>query len=338
MRAQQGIVFAGPRLVEMRELRLPELAPGEVLVRSLLWGMSVGTDGWMVTGRYADAAQRYPFIYGYQRVGVVEEVGADVGSVRPGETVFLGGGSTRLDPRDGLGDQGGAYTRYGVAPAEKVIPIPSGVELDAAALAGLIAVPMVGRNLTGVAPGDTVVVLGQGLVGQMAAQLCRLRGARVITADLLDRRVELSGRYSADLAVNSGREDLRTVVRKETASGADVVFDCTGSSTMFDTCLDLVRGSCSTADRPGKICLQGYFPDPITVNFDKAHRRRATVTFPCGFDLAGVAEGLRLLQERRLTVVPLITHRWRWEEAPQAFEEMLARPGDVLAMILDDRD
>jgi 2-desacetyl-2-hydroxyethyl bacteriochlorophyllide A dehydrogenase len=337
-RKQQGIVFAGVGRAEIRDLRLPELAADEVLVRTLVAGLSVGTDGWYMTGRYSGVGERYPLIYGYQRVGVVEGIGRDVHGLKPGDTVFLGMRSTRLDPRDGLGERGGAYTRYGITAARDAVPLPDGVDLEAAALGGLIAVPMVGRNLTGVAPGDLVVVLGQGLVGQMAAQLCRLRGARVIAADLLERRVELSGRYSADVAVDSSRVELREVVRREAARGADVVFDCTGSSAMFDTCLDLVRGACTNAERPGKICLQGYFPDPIVVDFHKAHQRRLTLTFPCGFDLDGVAEGLRLLQERRLTVTPLITHRWRWDQAPDAFRAMLDRPNDVLAMVLDWRE
>jgi threonine dehydrogenase-like Zn-dependent dehydrogenase len=81
--------------------------------------------------------------------------------------------------------------------------------------------------------------------------------------------------------------------------------------------------------------MQGYYPDPLTIDFWRAHQRRLTLTFPCGFDDAGVAEGLRLLAERRLTVEPLISHRFAATHAPDAFRLMLERPSEVLAIVLN---
>ena len=334
----KAIVFAGVRDVEIwDDVEIPPPGPAEVLVRTELTGISVGTDGWMLLGRYPGVQERYPYIYGYQRVGIVEETGSEVCDLKVGDRVFVGtglSGGTRM-ARDGrLAGRAGAYTAYGCCTQEGAIKIPEGVASEDAAMTALVAVPMVGRNLTGVAPGDLVVVLGQGMIGQMAAQLCRIRGARVIGVDVLDQRVELSRNYSADIAVNSAAEDLVPIVHQAQEVGADVVFDCTGRSDLFSLCMEIVRGECNEYAKPGRLCMQGFFPDPIPVDFADAHRRRLTMTFPCGFDISGSREALRLMSEGRLEIQGLISHVWDIDQAPEAFSLMLDKPNDVMGMYI----
>lgn len=330
-----AVVFAGIRDVQLwDDLEIPSPAPDEVLIRTELTGISIGTDGWMLQGRYPRSADRYPFVYGYQRVGMIEEVGSEVTDLVAGDRVFVGTAPTRLTSHYRLGEAAGGYTSFGCCKAVATAKIPDNVASEDAALAAMAAVPMIGRNLTGVAPGDLVVVLGQGMIGQMAAQLCRVRGARVLTADVLDNRVELSRKFSADVAVNSARENLSEIVHNEQLAGADAVFDCTGRSDLFGLCMEIVRGECREDSKPGKLCMQGFFPDSIPVDFNIAHHRRLTMTFPCGFDMSGVRETLRLLAEKRLNLSGLVTHTWTFEQAPEAFTLMLDRPGDVLGMYI----
>ncbi len=179
-----------------------------------------------------------------------------------------------------------------------------------------------------------VLVLGQGMIGQMAAQLYRDRGARVISADILDRRVEMSSNVSADVAINSSKEDVVAAVHAEQAAGADIIVEGTGRSDTMPMMLEALRGACNDSEKPGKICIQGYFMDPIEIDFDEAHHRRLTMTFPCGFDVAGTREILGLLAEKRLNVTDLITHDWLVDQAPEAFQMMLGRPGEVLGMYM----
>ena len=332
----KAIVFAGIRQVEVwDDVEIPPPGPGEVLVRTELTGISVGTDGWMILGQYPGSQERYPFISGYQRVGIVEYAGSEARDLKVGDRVFVGTGlrgGTRLGPDDRFAGRGGAYTAYGCCRQEAAIKIPEGVASEDAALVALVAVPMVGRNLTGVAPGDLVVVLGQGMIGQMAAQLCRIRGARTIGVDILDKRVELSRKFSADIAVNSATADLVEVVHQAQEAGADVVFDCTGRSDLFGLCTDIVRGECNEYAKPGRLCMQGFFPEPIPVDFAAAHRRRLTLTFPCGFDVSGTREALRLMSEGRLEIQSLVSHVWDVDQAPEAYSLMLEKPNDVMGM------
>ena len=354
---ERAIVFAGHGRVEIRTIRVPPLRPREVRVRTEVTGVSPGTDRWMLEGRYRGVEARYPFVYGYLRVGVVEEVGGDVPTLRPGDRVFLGLSGTRLDPADGLGEEGGAYTSVAVADWTDAYRLPPDVSAEEAALAGLAAVSRRGVRLTGVREGDLVVVVGQGMIGQMAAQLCRARGSRVIAADILEERVALAGRWSADVAVNTAVHSLPDVVRRERLAwgdprgygprgpspsvyetrrwrevdgGADVVIDAVGNSALVAQWIGLLR-------REGRLCLQGYFPDPLVLDYHPLHLRRATVVFPGGFDLDDYGAAVSLLREGRLHIAPLITHRLPATQAAEAFRLLLAEPGRVLGMVLDWR-
>ncbi|MDP6757168.1 MAG: zinc-binding dehydrogenase [Chloroflexota bacterium] len=330
----KAVVFTGVGEVEVGEVNVPHPGDGEVLVRTTLTGISVGTDGWMIRGLYAGVRDRYPMIYGYQRVGVVEEVGPGADSLEVGDRVFVGLNPTRLEDGDPLGPTARNYTGMGCHDHTMVTKIPDAVGDVEASMGGVTSTPMVGRNLTKPEDGDLVLVIGQGMIGQMAAQLYRAAGARVMTVDILEGRVELSRKVSADIALNAGSEDVVQAVHAEQAAGADIVVECTGRSESLPMMLEAVRGACNDPEKPGRICLQGYFVNPIEINFDDAHHRRLTMTFPCGFDVAGTREVFELLAERKLNVKDLITHDWHVDQAPEAFQLMLGRPGEVLGMYM----
>jgi 2-desacetyl-2-hydroxyethyl bacteriochlorophyllide A dehydrogenase len=127
--------------------------------------------------------------------------------------------------------------------------------------------------------------------------------------------------------VNASVEDLADVVREEAPDGADVVIDTTGIGAMLETCVELVR-------REGRICLQGYYPDPIRVQFHPTHLKRATVTFPCWVDREQDAELAADLAAGRVAIEPLITHRIPYTDAVAAFELVVNHPERSLGMVL----
>ena len=178
-----------------------------------------------------------------------------------------------------------------------------------------------GVRLTGVEPGDLVVVIGQGMIGQMSAQAARRQGGRVIATDL----IRGSGRGVGGALGRPGRRrdpprTSRTVVREEAPDGADVVIDTTGIGGMLETCVELVR-------REGRICLQGYYPDPIRVDFHPTHLKRATVTFPCWVDREHDAELAADLAAGRVAIEPLITHRIPYTDAARRVRAGREPPG-----------
>ncbi len=325
----RAIAFVEPYRVDMISVAVPDLGPTDVAVRTVYSGISVGTERWALTGRYDhwgdDVPSHYPHVPGYQRSGIVEAVGPEVRGLAVGDRVAVATGARVQD--DDLRRKGWfGHVGYSVVPQDQVWKLGPMVDMEEA---GLFMMPCVGAHgvrLIDVRPDDLVVVIGQGMIGQMSAQMARLRGAMVVTSDLIQRRVDLSALHSADVAVNARDDDLAEVVRRFQPEGADVVIDTSGNAGLFDFCLKLIR-------REGRICLQGYYPDPFHIEFHPTHLKRATVAFPCAWE--DPATVLPLLNRHKLRIKPLITHRFPVARAQEAYELILDRPEEVLGVILD---
>src|SRR5262249_49951196 len=150
---------------ELVALSLPALRPDEVLIESEVTAVSQGTDRAMVAGAYGGVEARYPFIYGYSRVGRVTAVGDAGTSATGGDGVFVGMGGTRLDPADGFGELGGSYTSHGVVHETELVRLPGELESPTAAIAALGAIAYQGVVSAGVRPGSRVLVVGLGAIG-----------------------------------------------------------------------------------------------------------------------------------------------------------------------------
>lgn len=334
----QALVFPRRGEVELQTLELPPLGDNDVLVRTHFSGASQGTERWVMHGRYSrfgdgPGGVEYPCRPGYEAAGVVAEVGPGVTDLQRGDHVAVDGGrvaDARYNKRGGPAV--GCHASAIVASRGGVFRIDPEIDLAEASLYRVAAVGRHGIRLSEPSAGETVVVIGQGMIGQMSAQAARRRGARVIASDVLGSRLEASAEYSADVVVNAREQDLREVVRRETGgSGADVVVDTTGVNTMFDEALRLIR-------REGRICLQGYYPDPIEIDFHEAHMMRPKVLFPCGWDADDDANLFADLANGTLRIAPLITHTLHAAEAAERYKEIVDDPSASLGLVIDWTD
>jgi 2-desacetyl-2-hydroxyethyl bacteriochlorophyllide A dehydrogenase len=320
------VVFPAPGRVEIWTVELPDLGPNDVLLRTVCSGVSQGTERWVLTDRYrwANGIPQYPHFPGYQAAGVVEEVGSDVEDLGIGDHVFSQGTPfADRTARYGLA----SHTGFHIASRSAVTKLDPSLDLASASLLRMAGVARHGVRLTGVREGDLVAVIGQGLIGQMSAQAARRHGARVIASDLVPARVEVSEKHSADRAVDASTQDLGEAVREEAPDGADVVIETTGNARLFLTCVDLVQ-------REGRICLQGYYPDLIEVDFHPTHLKRPSVTFPCWVDEQEDAALADDLARGEVVIEPLITHRIPYTDAADAFDLVVEHPERTLGMVL----
>jgi len=326
----QAVVFAEPKRVEIREMETPDPGPGQVGIRTVYSGISQGTERWALSGRYGhfdrDYSAYYPCSPGYQAAGVVDAIGSEVSELKVGDHVFTNG--TRfLDPDHKYpGPCHASHSGYLVAAASEVWRVDPEVDLAAASLFHMAGVSRHGVRLTKVQPGDLVAVIGLGMIGQMSAQAARRAGARVIATDLIPTRVELAEKHSADRAADANAESLEDVVREEAPEGADVVIDTTGDHRIFARCLDLIH-------REGRIAMQGYYPDPISIDFHPTHIQRPTVIFPCGWDDEFNDDLADDMAAGRIAIEPLITHRIPYQDAESAYRLVVEHPEQTLGMV-----
>ncbi len=176
----QAIVFPEVNRAALETITLPPRQPSDVLVEVELSGVSVGTEVWALTGQRPPGDTTFPCVPGYQAVGVVREAGPDA-AVRPGERVFFT--KSRLAEPHARGNWMGSHVGLAVVDAAENpshgywVRLPDGITPEDAVLSALASVTARGLQHIGVTPGDFCVVIGQGVIGQTAAQIARIHGA-----------------------------------------------------------------------------------------------------------------------------------------------------------------
>lgn len=323
---EKAIVFPSKDHVEIQPYTPPALEAGELLVRTEYSGVSQGTEIWALTDRRPEL--KFPTIPGYQSVGIIEQIGAGVTGYAVGQRVLFH--SSRIPakwPETWMaGHVSLAVTRVASNPPPRVLP--EGVDPVAASLAAMVGVALRGNDMLEIRPGDLAVVMGQGLIGQAAAQLARLRGAIVIATDLAAERRALSLANSADYAIDPRVTNLKELVRSLRPNGADVVIDTTGRSAAFAECIDLLRWD-------GQFLLQGYYPDPITFDFHTTHMKKPRISITCG--IGDTDRTLELLRYGRLRWRELVTDLHPVAEAPAVYKRMAAGDPTILGAVFDWR-
>ena len=329
----RSLFFTRAFQAEWNDLELPEPGPGEVLIRTRKTLISTGTELTAYTGDFPPGsvwagAVQYPWQPGYSSVGKVVAVGPEVTACEPGQRVA----------------SWGPHATHAIQPLSQMQAISDGVTDDQALFWNLGKTVMNGVRLAKIALGEAVVLVGTGILGQLAAQYAALSGAMPLVAvDLSDRRLEMARDHGATHTLIGGRDELEAGIREITRGHmADVAFEITGNQAVIPSVVRLVR-------RLGRVVLLGSPRGKTELDFhDEVHTLGLQIigahvsTHPemetpynpwtperngqLFFDL--VAAG-------RLRVDDLITHRYPWRDAPAAYEMLAADRSQAMGVVLE---
>ena len=220
--------IGAPETLQVRRRELPAPAPGEVMVRIEATGVSFAEQS-MRRGHYP-GQPKFPFVPGYDMVGVVAELGPQVTGVAAGQRVAA---VTKT----------GGWADHIMLPADHLVRVPDGVDAAAAETAvvnGVTAWQML-HGTARVRSGQTVLVHGAtGGVGVLLVQLARLAGARVIGTASAAKQDALRALGAEPLDYRAG--DLVSRVRALAPGGVDAVFDHLGGQSLGDSWHLLARG------------------------------------------------------------------------------------------------
>ncbi len=229
MRAMVTPQFGGSGLFEERDVQKPLPGPGEVLVRVVAAGTNPVDAKFRAAG--GSIGLEAPIVLGADISGVVEEVGAGVTDLAPGDEVYY-------TPEVFGHRSNGAYAEYHAAKADIVAKKPAPLSHEEAAavpLAGGTAYEAIVRRLA-VRVGETILIHGgAGGVGSFAVQIAKAAGARVLATAGSDNQGALK-ELGADVPIDYRSQDATEVALEDTGGeGVDAVFDAVGGATIVDS-------------------------------------------------------------------------------------------------------
>ena len=327
MKAQR-VVWPSRAKVDVETFALPPIGDDEVLVATECTLISPGTERAFLLG-LPNAQGRYPSRPGYSNIGTVIEIGKSVTNCQVGERVA----STQ------------GHTSHFVTPPNRLLKVAStDVPAEEAVFFNLGAIALQGIRKARIELGETALILGQGLIGLLALQLAKLSGALpVIAADLTDSRLEISKSVGADCTLNpedtNFSEQLGDVTKGD---GPAVVIEATGHPDAISTALDV-------AGRDARVVLlastRGETPK---VNFYRDVHKKGLILYGAHNSIRPRQESspnfwtlkddslllLTLIAGKRFNVVPLISHRVPGEEAPKAYQLLMAWNPGLLGVVL----
>lgn len=321
--------------VESIELEEPVSEENYVIVKTQYSVISPGTEIML-----KDSQSKEPIPLGYSAMGQVVEVGPGVASVKKGDRAAC------------YGSPFVRHAEFLKVPKHLVVPLQDKIDAQEAAFVGIGAIAIHALRQANLQFGESVVVVGLGILGQIICQIAEASAIRVIGMDRISERVEKLKESGAQHVYDNEEETVRSIQAITDHAGADAVMLCVGgsSSGLIDKALHWLR------DR-GKIIIVGDVPMAFNreMLFQKEAQllisraggpgryqvdyERKGIDYPIGFvrwtEGRNMAEFIRLLEENKLNIAALITHRFHLNCMKEAYELYQYAPQQVLGVILE---
>ncbi len=278
-------------------------------------------------------------VLGYSGAGIIIDKDEKVTDLNIGQRVAYGGEGTGHGETINVG-------------RNLIARVPDEVSFQEACFTTLGAIAMNSVRLSEINIGDTVAVIGLGLIGQLVSQLVRCQGGVVIAIDLDKSRVDLAKETGADYGLIAGGTTVSEVKALTNGRGADCVIVAAASKSPKP----LQDGVSMAGDR-GRVVMVGACPIEIPRaemyvkelsfmvsraygpgSYDPSYEKQG-IDYPISYvrwtENRNMEEFLRLMAVGRVNVKPLISHEFALEEAPKAYDLIMGESGSsTLAVVL----
>ena len=332
----KAVVVGGPHQLSVRDVYEPTPEPDEVLVKVGACGICgsdvrylAGDNPWSLQTLGVRHENPPNMVLGHEFGGQIVAVGKSASEARVGERVavlaYRGCHKCRYCQRGmhnlcahvkHIGHSAG-WERDELNPGgmaelcrvwdEMAFPIPEHVSYDEATFLDALAVAIHALGKAQMRLGDDVSIIGAGPVGLLILQVARLMGARSVSCfDTYDKPLEVAEGLGADASINLSKENARIA-----ADSADVVFNTVGSEST-------VRDSLRALRRGGRLVLLALVAGHLTIRAGLLSGERQVLTsannpYPC------FREAVEMMGAGKISVAPMITHRFPIEQAQEAF-------------------
>jgi 2-desacetyl-2-hydroxyethyl bacteriochlorophyllide A dehydrogenase len=336
----KAMILRAPGDVALGSVEAPKPERDQVLVRMTHSGIC-GTDRKIFDGAIP---VRHPLIMGHEMAGEIVEGAGD--GARHGDRVvvdpclycgacfYCRAGLTNLCPQGGLigRDADGGFAEYMIAPRSHVFPLPDAIDSRNAPLIQVVTTCVHSQRQMNIMAGQSVVVVGLGVTGQVHVQLSKARGAHpVIGISRSAWKRRMAEQLGADLTLAGGDEGVRSVIEATEGRGADVVIESTGYMSSVADAISMCRMGATlllfgiiTGGQGALPFYQIYFKELTIVN----GRAAKGEDFPASIDL--IARGAIRLD-------PLVTHVVPIAELGTAMEMLTSDADQRMKIILENR-
>lgn len=337
----RAAVLTAPRRLEVVTRPAPVAGRGQAVVRVAATAVC-HTDLAIYTGSHPGV--RLPVVMGHEATGVVETVGPGVSRVRPGQRVLLNPiitcgacdacarGRGNLCANAGLfgREMDGSLAEEIVLPEEFLYPLPAGLPLVEATLIETLATVRHAQERARLAPGESVVVLGQGAAGLLHTQLAKRAGARpVIAVSRSAAKLGLARRMKADRVVDGARQDVVAEVLDATGGrGADLVIDAAGQPA-------LIPRAIAMAAPGGRLLVYGISHEPVPdFSTFPLYFKELTLLGSRGLTPEDFAPAIDLVASGAIDVEGFVTHAYPLERVAAAFADYERAPDSILRLVI----
>jgi 2-desacetyl-2-hydroxyethyl bacteriochlorophyllide A dehydrogenase len=321
------VFFTQPGVATVEARPMPTPGPTQLLIRTRTSLISPGTERAFFLG-LPNTPQSYPQAAGYCNIGEVVALGEQVTGWQIGERVASKGN----------------HAAYVLVESNAAQRVPAGLADEDATFFSLASIALQGIRKARIELGESVAVIGAGLIGLMALQISRLQGAMpAISIDQDEGRLDYASQSGADILLVATDNVAQQLANELHTAGAAVVIEATGHP-------DAILTALACAKPFGRVVLLGSTRGETDhVNFYRdVHRKGLTLLGAHDFarPLYESSPGLwtqfddqrvtlELLARGRLNVQPYITHHFAWKDAPAAYDILRSWTKSALGIILD---
>ncbi|MFS0894165.1 zinc-dependent dehydrogenase [Microbacterium sp. 179-I 3D3 NHS] len=346
----KAAVFLGPGRIEVTDIPVPEVGPGDVLVE--VGAASIcGTDLRIMKHGHFRIPEGTRRVLGHELTGRIVRAGRDVQGFAEGDRVSVApnvGCGVCAMCRRGLNQLCPTYEAFGITmnggfeefmlvPAVAIergnlFHVPDAVSDEIAAIMEPMSCCLHGQRKVGVTPDDSVLIIGAGPIGCFHTVLAKRAGARqVIVANTRQPRLDIAGRLGADHLINVSEQDLREEVMALTAGeGADVVITCVSKPEVIASTTDLVG-------RLGRINVFSGLGDQArpAIDVNSLHYKEQTLTGTTGSSVTDYGDVLDIVAESDVDLTPIVTARFSLDQIEEAMEHSRSGVGMKSVIRLD---
>lgn len=330
-----------PGKFEVQEDSLPEPGPDEVRIRVRAAGIC-GTDLEVYRGHVpAGWVVEFPFQMGHELSGVVDAVGDNVPNAKVGDRVVPDGRvpcgycsfcrKGQVNACENAGYNAGGFREYSVYNYKAVVPVPDNVSFEEAAMAEPISCTMYGNEKLDVGIGDFAVVIGEGAIGQLHAQLLKSRGARVAMVGLIEDRLKVGKKLGVDHVIDANKADPVAEINELTGGyGADVVVVAAGVEAVLRQALEM-------AGRYGQVLyFAANMKEMNSMPMDLIHYKELKVIGSYDSTTSHFEKALRALSVGKVDAKSLISHMFSLDETEKAFS--YANEGKGMKIMITNKE